>query len=98
MLEIDPMTYNSADLMVVKQLLYRFREIEDTEWKEGYAPSVLKFINQFQISKAQYEEILQTTLQEEYSFDLQVQLAKYQLIKRQHPSSSIQRFLGRFGF
>jgi hypothetical protein len=55
------------------------------------------FINQFKISKEQYAEALQKILAEEHSFDLQVQLAKYELIKNKYPSSGFQKLLSKLG-
>ncbi len=51
------------------------------------------FINQFKISKEQYEEMLQKTLKEDYSFDMQLQLTKYQSIKNQYPSTILQKLM-----
>jgi hypothetical protein len=93
---IDSILFKYSALEILKELIKK--SFTSNQFNLVQKSVLSFFINQFQISKAQYEETLQTTLQEEYSFDLQVQLAKYQLIKRQHPSNSIHRFLGRFGF
>jgi len=93
---IDSKLFRYSALEILKELLKK--SFTSNQFNLVQKTVLSFFINQFQISKAQYEEILQTTLQEEYSFDLQVQLAKYQLIKRQHPVSIFQRFIGRFGF
>ena len=54
------------------------------------------FINQFKISKEQYAEALQKILAEDHSFDVQMQLAKYESIKRQYPTSFVQKLVSRF--
>lgn len=93
---IDSKLFRYSALEILKELLKK--SFTSNQFNIVQKTVLSFFINQFQISKAQYEEILQTTLQEEYSFELQVQLAKYQLIKKQHPASVFQRVLGRFGF
>ena len=50
------------------------------------------FIQQYKISKDQYVEALQKILSESHSFDLQVQLARYESIKKQYPSSFLSRW------
>ncbi len=55
------------------------------------------FIQQFKISKDQYAEALQKILSEKDSFDIQVQLARYDLIKNQYPGSGFRRFLVKIG-
>jgi hypothetical protein len=53
------------------------------------------FIQQFKISKDQYTEALQKILSEEDSFDIQVQLARYDLIKNQYPNSGFRKLLSK---
>ena len=50
------------------------------------------FIQQYKISKDQYAEALQKILSESHSFDLQVQLARYESIKKQYPSSFLSKW------
>lgn len=49
------------------------------------------FINQFKISKEQYADALQKILTESHSFDIQLQLAKYESIKKQYPSTFLEK-------
>ena len=53
------------------------------------------FIYQYKISKDQYTEALQKVLTENHSFDVQVQLAKYQSIKKENPLNFFQRIFNR---
>lgn len=52
-------------------------------------------INQFKITKDQYSDALRNILAEEHSFDIQVQLAKYETIKSHSSPSIIARMLSK---
>lgn len=54
------------------------------------------FIQQYKISKEQYADALQKILAESHSFDIQVQLARYETIKKQYPTSFIDKWRKRF--
>jgi len=83
--------------------LETLKEFFKTNFVSNHFSSVQKYIlsfliNQFKITKEQYEEILQKSIQEEYSFDLQVQMAKYHSIKKQQSVSAFQRLINIFSF
>lgn len=56
------------------------------------------FIQQFKISKDQYADALQKILSENHSFDIQMQLARYDLIKNQYPNSGLRKLFMKMKF
>lgn len=94
--EIETQHFRNSALETLKELFRSNFVSNQFNIVQKYILSFL--INQFKITKEQYEEILQKSLQEDYSFDLQVQMAKYHSIKKQQPVSFFQKIANRLSF
>lgn len=88
--EIGSTEFKNSAFESIKE---QFLEIFSSNQLNGLQKLLLAFlIQQFKISKDQYSEALQKILSESHSFDLQMQLARYDLIKNQYPSTLLGKW------
>jgi hypothetical protein len=93
---IDTKLFRYSALEMLKE---QFSNVFTSNQLNAVQKTVLGFfINQFKITKEQYEEMLQKALEEDNSFDLQFQLSKYQSIKSQYHSNSFRKLVGFLRF
>ncbi|HAR20752.1 MAG TPA: hypothetical protein DCR46_08815 [Cytophagales bacterium] len=87
---IDTKLFRYSALELLKE---QFNKVFTTNQLNKAQTFLLSFvINKFKITKEQYEEMLQKTLAEDNSFELQMQLAKYQTIKSQYEGGKLHQF------